>query len=165
MLEAPATYPALPHRGRPGLGLRIMTSPASLHAVPRTSSRDAVAVAQKVAAELETTAVERDRRGGTAKHERDLLRQSGLLGLAIPQQYGGWGASWAEVMAAVRTIARADGSLAHVFGFQHLMLGGEPAQRLGVVAELFWGDPGPGRGERDRVATRVQQPSGGKDGV
>ena len=86
-----------------------MTSPASLHAVPRSPSRDGLAVAREVAAELATTAVERDRRGGTAQHERDLLRQSGLLGLSIPHQYGGWGASWAEVMAAVRTIARVDG--------------------------------------------------------
>ena len=127
-----------------------MTSPANLHAIPRSAARDALAVAQKVADELATTAVERDRRGGTAKHERDLLRQSGLLGLAIPQQYGGWGASWAEVMAAVRTIARVDGSLAHVFGFQHLMLAtarlfGQPEQWEplfeGTVRNTwFWGN-------------------------
>jgi alkylation response protein AidB-like acyl-CoA dehydrogenase len=110
-----------------------MTSSATLHAVPRPPARDALAVAQQVAERLATTAVERDRRGGTAKEERDLLRQSGLLGLSIPRQYGGWGASWAEVMAAVRTIARVDGSLAHVFGFHHLLLAtarlfGQPEQ-------------------------------------
>jgi alkylation response protein AidB-like acyl-CoA dehydrogenase len=127
-----------------------MTSPAILHAVPRPAARDALAVARDVAARLESTAAERDRRGGTAQHERDLLRQSGLLSLAIPQQYGGWGASWAEVMAAVRTIARADGSLAHVFGFQHLMLAtarlfGQPEQWEplfeGTVRNTwFWGN-------------------------
>ena len=127
-----------------------MTSPALLHAVPRAPGRDALAVAQHIAAQLAATAVERDRRGGTPKLERDLLRQSGLLGLAIPQQYGGWGAEWAEVMAAVRTIARADGSLAHVFGFQHLMLAtarlfGQPEQweplfEATVKNTWFWGN-------------------------
>jgi alkylation response protein AidB-like acyl-CoA dehydrogenase len=84
--------------------------------------RDSLQVAQRLAEQFASTAVERDRRGGTPKHERDLIRRSGLLGLSIPTEFGGWGAAWSEVMAVVRTFARADGSLAHVFGFQHLML-------------------------------------------
>ena len=110
-----------------------MTSLANQHAAPRSLGRDALAVAQHIAEQFALSAAERDRRGGTPKAERDVLRRSGLLALAIPRQYGGWDASWAEVMAVVRTLARVDGSIAHVFGFQHLMLAtarlfGQPEQ-------------------------------------
>ena len=71
---------------------------------------------------LAGNAIERDRRGGTAKHERDLIRRSGLLALSIPADEGGWGASWAATLQAVRRLARVDGSLAHLFGFHHLLL-------------------------------------------
>lgn len=68
------------------------------------------------------TAAERDRTGGTPKAERDALRASGLLALSIPRAYGGHGASWRDTLDVVRILAAADSSLAHVFGFHHLML-------------------------------------------
>lgn len=78
--------------------------------------------AQQLAAKFAATAVERDVRGGTPKAERDALRNSGLLSLVIPTQYGGLGATWSEALEVVREFARVDGSIAHVFGFHHLML-------------------------------------------
>lgn len=69
-----------------------------------------------------TTAVERDARGGTPKAERDALRRSGLLGLSIPTAFGGQGADWAQVLTTVREFARVDSSIAHVYGFHHLLL-------------------------------------------
>lgn len=78
--------------------------------------------ARHLAERFAETAVERDQRGGTPKTERDALRASGLLALSIPTQFGGLGASWSETLAVVRELARVDSSLAHVFGFQHLML-------------------------------------------
>jgi alkylation response protein AidB-like acyl-CoA dehydrogenase len=68
------------------------------------------------------TAVERDKRGGTAKTERDLLRASGLLNAVIPAGLGGWGLAWTDAMKLIRILARVDSSIAHLFGFQHLML-------------------------------------------
>lgn len=68
------------------------------------------------------TAVDRDAKGGTPKAERDALRDSGLLALVIPRQHGGLGASWYDTFEVVREVARVDSSLAHVFGFHHLML-------------------------------------------
>ncbi|MBV8620517.1 MAG: acyl-CoA dehydrogenase family protein [Curvibacter sp.] len=68
------------------------------------------------------SAVERDARGGTPKAERDELRRSGLLALSIPKAYGGQGASWATVLDTVRQFARVDSSIAHVYGFHHLLL-------------------------------------------
>ncbi|NWD59593.1 acyl-CoA dehydrogenase family protein, partial [Pseudomonas veronii] len=55
--------------------------------------------ARQLAAEFALTAVERDEHGGTPKTERDALRQSGLLALSIPTQYGGLGARWSDTLA------------------------------------------------------------------
>ncbi|WP_028615808.1 acyl-CoA dehydrogenase family protein [Pseudomonas canadensis] len=78
--------------------------------------------AKLLAAEFALTAVERDERGGTPKAQRDALRHSGLLALSIPTQYGGLGARWSETLGIVREFAKVDSSIAHVFGFHHLML-------------------------------------------
>lgn len=78
--------------------------------------------AQALAQRFSLTAAERDQLGGTPKVERDALRESGLLALSIPVAYGGIGANWRTTLDTVRVLARADSSLAHVFGFHHLML-------------------------------------------
>ncbi|MGA2356826.1 MAG: acyl-CoA dehydrogenase family protein [Terriglobales bacterium] len=79
-------------------------------------------IADQLAAAFAQTAVERDKRGGTAKVERDLLRASGLLNVTIPADLGGWGMEWPDTMKLIRVFARVDSSIAHLFGFQHLML-------------------------------------------
>jgi alkylation response protein AidB-like acyl-CoA dehydrogenase len=131
----------------------------SVGAHPRSGGADrlldhdaigAVAAADRLAAALAPTAIERDRRGGTAKPERDLIRESGLLTLSIPAEHGGWNATWTITLAAVRRLARVDGSLAHLFGFHHLLLatvrlfGAETQWRsayAGTVAHAwFWGN-------------------------
>jgi len=89
---------------------------------PQPTVLNPLQTARQLAAEFAETAAERDERGGTPKAERDALRASGLLSLIIPTQYGGQGASWSETLSVVREIAKADSSIAHVFGFQHLML-------------------------------------------
>lgn len=73
-------------------------------------------------AEFAKTAAERDKAGGTAKRERDLIRESGLLRLSIPDRFGGLGADWIEILMAVRRLATVDSSVAHLFGFHHLLL-------------------------------------------
>lgn len=124
-----------------------MSHPAEIDA---RSERRVLDLAHEVARELEKTAVERDKIGGTPLRERKLLRDSKLLNLIIPVEYGGWGANWSVTLRAVRTIARADGSLGHVFGFQHLLLAtlrlfGEKAQYSKLFADTvardwFWGN-------------------------
>lgn len=99
---------------------------------------------------LAATAVERDRQGGVPRTERDLLRASGLLALSVPAGLGGQGAAWADVSELVRRLARVDSSLAHVFGFHHLLLAsarlfGRPGQWRPWLAETvekrwFWGN-------------------------
>lgn len=111
--------------------------------------------------ELATTAIQRDRLGGTAKAERDLLRRSGLLTLAVPRGFGGMGATWAEIHEAVRLITQVDSSLGHLFAFQHLqvasiLLYAAAAQRetllRGTVEQgWFWGNALNPRDARTRL--------------
>lgn len=106
-----------------------------------------------LAEQLAATAVERDRQGGHAAHERELIRASGLLALTIAPELGGLGGGVAELFGAVRRLARVDSALAHVLGFHHLQLfgvqlyGGPAAaqhgqRHLADTAEqrLFWGN-------------------------
>ena len=116
--------------------------------VPRPFEVDAIvdALAQRLA----ETAVERDRVGGHAAHERELIRASGLLSLSVPVEYGGQGRDWSTVFRAVRRLAQADAALAHVFGFHHLQLAGvqlygSPDQQSRFLRDTvaqcwFWGN-------------------------
>jgi len=107
-------------------------------------------IAEALAEQFAATAIERDRAGGTPQAERDLLRQSGLLKLAIPRELGGLGASWSETLDIVRRFAQVDSSVAHVFAFQHLMMAtvrlfGSAAQTQEWLSKTarhdwFWGN-------------------------
>jgi alkylation response protein AidB-like acyl-CoA dehydrogenase len=119
-------------------------------AVKAPPRQHAFEIADQLAAAFAQTTVERDRRGGTAKIERDLLRASGLLNVTIPDALGGWGMEWADTMKLIRVFARVDSSIAHLFGFQHLMLAsislyGSLAQTEELFSETvrkqwFWGN-------------------------
>lgn len=107
-------------------------------------------IADRLARTFAQTAVDRDKRGGTAKTERDLLRASGLLNITISPAFGGWGMDWPDTMKLIRIFARVDSSIAHLFGFQHLMLAsaslyGSDAQTERLFSETvrnkwFWGN-------------------------
>ncbi|MDR2032396.1 MAG: acyl-CoA dehydrogenase family protein [Azoarcus sp.] len=114
------------------------------------SPSGALAIAQSLAADFARTAVARDRKGGTPQAERDALRRSGLLNFTIARELGGSGGNWLEALAIVREIARADSSLAHVFGFHYYLLAtarlfGSHAQwthlhRQSATNGWFWGN-------------------------
>jgi alkylation response protein AidB-like acyl-CoA dehydrogenase len=93
---------------------------------------DPLSVVDGLAREFAVSAAVRDGRGGTAKHERDRVRASGLLALVLPREHGGWGAPWSVALTVVRRLARADSALAHLLGFQYLML---------ATARLFGSEP------------------------
>ena len=92
-------------------------------------STDYSAVADALAKEFAKTAAERDALGGTPKYERDQLRQSGLLKLIVPKEYGGLGDTWTKTLKIVREFAKVDSSIAHLFSYHH----------LGVVAPHLFG--------------------------
>jgi alkylation response protein AidB-like acyl-CoA dehydrogenase len=107
-------------------------------------------VAAELAGRLAETANARDQAGGHAAQEREWIRDSGLLTLSIPAEYGGQGADWPTVYHVIRILARADSALAHVFGFHHLQLAGiqlygTPQQQRRFLTQtveqrLFWGN-------------------------
>ncbi|KAF7276544.1 hypothetical protein GWI33_010098, partial [Rhynchophorus ferrugineus] len=108
------------------------------------------AVAQFLSQQFAQTAIERDRTGGTPKYERDLIRQSGLLSLSIPEEFGGFSGRWQDVLDVVRIFAQVDSSIAHVFAFHHLHLAtirlfGSTSQwhnwfKLTAEKSWFWGN-------------------------
>ncbi|MDV3245719.1 acyl-CoA dehydrogenase family protein [Mycobacterium avium subsp. hominissuis] len=102
---------------------------------------DPVEVARGLAQKWQATVVERDQAGGSATEEREDLRASGLLSLTIPTRYGGWGADWPTALEVVREIAKADGSLGHLYGY-HLVdlpypeLLGTPEQKERIYTQV-----------------------------
>ena len=107
-------------------------------------------IAQQLAHQFAQTAAERDKLGGNPKAERDLIRDGGLLGLSIPKAYGGQGADWQTIFKTIQTIAQVDSSLAHVYGFHHLLIAtvqlfAQPEQygkwfEQTAKDNLFWGN-------------------------
>lgn len=95
-------------------------------------------------------ASERDRIGGNPKQERDLIRNSGLLKVLIPEMDGGHGGTWTDVVNITREFAKVDSSLAHVFAYHFVNLttvafwGNEEQKRRyyreTAEKELFWGN-------------------------
>ena len=111
---------------------------------------DPLHIAQQLSQQFAQTAAERDKQGGNPKHERDLIRQSGLLSLSIKKEFGGQGADWATIFSTIQIIARADSSLAHVYGFHHLLIATvelfsqkqqyAPWFKQTAEQNLFWGN-------------------------
>lgn len=101
-------------------------------------------------AQLAATAIERDKAGGHAAEQRELIRASGLLTLAVPRRFGGLGQNWRTTLNVVRRIAEVDSSMAHLFAFQHLQVasiiffGSEEQQQdlltRTVQQRWFWGN-------------------------
>jgi alkylation response protein AidB-like acyl-CoA dehydrogenase len=135
---------AAPLRSSPGTGSRVIPADRSL------AEEEALRVAESVALQLAKTAIERDRQGGHAAPERELLKNSGLLRLSVPKPFGGDGASWSTILKVVRKIAAADSALAHLLGFHHLQVAGlllygdsiqqERFLKQTIARNVFWGN-------------------------
>lgn len=111
---------------------------------------DTDSIIENLTSQLSATAVERDKSGGLALEEVELLRDSGLLSLIISREYGGQGQPWSAALDVVRRLARSDGSLAHLYGYHFLnqvvarISGTEQQfaelQRQTVIHRWFWGN-------------------------
>ncbi|MBY0468149.1 MAG: acyl-CoA dehydrogenase family protein [Burkholderiaceae bacterium] len=111
---------------------------------------DPDAAAEQLVRAFDATAVQRDRDGGHAAAERQLIRDSGLLAFSVPRSAGGLGADWPTTCRVIRRLAQADSALAHVFAFHHLQVAtvvlygnAEQQQRLlrqTVAEDWFWGN-------------------------
>lgn len=105
--------------------------------------------AQTVADALAVDAAERDKAGASPLSELALLRDAGLLELLYPVELGGGGGRFSDALLAVRTIARADASIAQLLAYHYLHLTNAlwratPEQalsltRAAVAERWFWG--------------------------
>lgn len=124
-------------------------------------------IIQSLVKELAKTAIERDKSGGTAKPERDQIRESGLLSLLIPKSFGGHEENWQTVFQLTRELAKVDGSIAHLFAYHFLcsesvQLYGSPQQIEKFYQEtsqknLFWGNCFNPRDDRLKVIQNGDQ--------
>lgn len=114
----------------------------------RTEAKEYLASAASLSKEFAATAVERDRKAGAPESEIGQLRESGLLSVVVPQEYGGIGATWSEGLKIVQELSKADGSIGQLYG-NHLNLtalghvAGTPDQKEWFYREtaqkqLFW---------------------------
>ncbi len=126
-----------------------------------TLGRTGEALAERLAA----TAVERDKRGGSPIEERNAVRASGLLTLAVPRRFGGQGTDWPTIYRITRRLAEADSSLAHLFAFHHLQVasvllwGNEEQHERFLVPTVsqrwFWGNAANGLDKRAALTRRT----------
>lgn len=100
-----------------------------------------IARAREVSVILARDAVERDRAGGAPFEEVRLLKDSGLVTLLGPAEFGGAGQPWETAYQVVREIARGDGSIGQLLGYHYLwawavrLVGTAP--QIGAVEELY----------------------------
>ncbi|MBE9156976.1 acyl-CoA dehydrogenase family protein [Nodosilinea sp. LEGE 06152] len=129
---------------------------------PSITFTDYLSVATQVAEQLAADAVNQDREAGLPTAEVEALKQSGLLLLSIPRQYGGAGATWPQVYQAVQALANAQGSVGQLYA-NHVSLVaaaeaiGRPGQaeyyyRLTAQHNLFWANALNGRDSRLKIA-------------
>lgn len=107
---------------------------------------EAVAIAHRLAAELEPGAIRRDRDGATVVPHDALaaLDASGLLGITIPQADGGPGLGPRTLAEVIRVLAAADPAIAQVPQGHYLMVDilavhGGPAARRRLFGEVLAG--------------------------
>ena len=62
-------------------------------------------------------AIERDQLGGRPHEQIKLLKETGLVNLLIPKEFGGAGERYSTAMRIVREFAKVDGSVAHLYGY------------------------------------------------
>jgi alkylation response protein AidB-like acyl-CoA dehydrogenase len=78
-------------------------------------------VAVSLSQELAQSAVKHDATDGISEYEIERLRESGLLPLVVPKEYGGAGATWIDALKIVYELSKADGSIGQLYG-NHLNL-------------------------------------------
>ncbi|GGK60534.1 acyl-CoA dehydrogenase family protein [Streptomyces flaveus] len=78
-------------------------------------------VARETADDLATDAVAREQAGKAPFDEVSRLRESGLLTLLIPAEFGGGGSDWPAAYAVVREVAAADGAIGQLLGCHYFL--------------------------------------------
>jgi alkylation response protein AidB-like acyl-CoA dehydrogenase len=101
---------------------RTSTRPATLGGdTVSAGEKDWLSIAEAIAARLRETAVARERAAAPPHLEISWLRDADLLTLLNPAQAGGGGATFSDAFQVVRTLARADTSIAQVLSYHYLL--------------------------------------------
>jgi SfnB family sulfur acquisition oxidoreductase len=108
------------------------------------TDEEAIDVARAVAAELRPGAAERDRERRLPRREMDLLSASGLLGITVPQAYGGADVSVETLSRVFVILSGADAAIGqlpqnHFFFVQAIREDGSPEQKAFFFRELLAG--------------------------
>jgi alkylation response protein AidB-like acyl-CoA dehydrogenase len=82
---------------------------------PGTALEDPVAVAQALRDEFRAGAAERDRDRKFPYEQCAAFRASGLLGLMVPREHGGYGGSFVDLMKVVNTISAGDSNIGQMY--------------------------------------------------
>jgi len=124
-------------------GLAVLCEGAPMPRTPWTTLPD-------VATALAVDALARDRANEQPTAELKLLKESGLVDLLIPTEYGGHGGHWSTALRAVRILARADASIAQILAYHYvnhagIVFFGEPARwphwfQASAAGHWLWGD-------------------------
>ena len=95
-------------------------------------------------------AIERDQLGGRPDEQIKLLKETGLVNLLIPEEFGGAGERYSTAMRIVRELAKVDGSVAHLYGYhfsplQNAVTTGSDERsrdilRRSAAGRWFWGN-------------------------
>jgi alkylation response protein AidB-like acyl-CoA dehydrogenase len=101
---------------------RASTQPATFGGdTVSAGEKDWSSIAETIAARLRETAVARERAAAPPHLEISWLRGADLLTLLNPAQAGGGGATFSDAFRVVRTLARADTSIAQVLSYHYLL--------------------------------------------
>ncbi|MFB6891392.1 acyl-CoA dehydrogenase family protein [Kitasatospora sp. NPDC056327] len=122
--------------------------------------------AEAVAAQLAPGAARRDREGAAPVREIRLLKETGLVTLLGPVEYGGGGQNWSTAFRVVRTVAAADASVGELLAHHYVWVSvaefigtEEKIQHIGEVsARARWFFSG---SAKPRSAPLVIQDAGG----
>jgi alkylation response protein AidB-like acyl-CoA dehydrogenase len=76
---------------------------------------DPVAIAERLRDEFRVGAAERDRDRKFPYEQCAVFRASGLLGLMVPREYGGYGGTFVELMKVVNTISAGDSNIGQMY--------------------------------------------------
>ena len=90
------------------------TSPVTAPA-PGAIVGDPLAVAERLRDEFRVGAAERDRERKFPYEQCAAFRAAGLLGLIVPREHGGYGATFTELMKVVIAISEGDPNIGHMY--------------------------------------------------